>query len=506
MSIKKKEKQDARDTKRFDEIISGKTKIVCSLPKKKAQANRKGGSTPTPESEAEMVSMYSRLLIILLPGLMIRLSSIDDPREKNKCDHTLPTLILYGIVMFLAFIPSRRAANREIGRESAFAVLTEIIPEIESIPHADTLSRLLKRIDVDKLETYYGEILTQFIDSKSFLDINPGQCLIAVDGTHKFSLDYCFDKRALVRNAGDEEKERHYVYMLESSLILENGIVLPLLTETMENDGTGLDVIAHKQDCESKAFHRLAGRLEKLIGKGRATIILDGLYANGPIISKCNQYGWGYMIVLKSGCLPSVWEEFNGLRKIEPDNTVIVEWGSRFQSFSWSNGIEYIYGNNHKKLLLNVVTCEEKWVEMNPRKGKGPIEMTVNYAWLSSEAITEKNVINLCNRKARWRWRLENLFLIEKHQGYNYTHIFSYNWDAMRGFHYLMKFAHFINTLISHSSLTQDYVSADGISGFIKKVWQLILYSRLQIEIKITRSQQNKRLRINFNALKLSNL
>jgi hypothetical protein len=49
---------------------------------------------------------------------------------------------------------------------------------------------------------------------------------------------------------------------------------------------------------------------------------MDGIYATGPVISRCIEYGWDYMIVLKSKCLKTVWEDFNGLRKIERDNTL----------------------------------------------------------------------------------------------------------------------------------------------------------------------------------------
>jgi len=54
------------------------------------------------------------------------------------------------------------------------------------------------------------------------------------------------------------------VYVLESVLVLDNGIVLPILTETLENkdwlEGQT------KQDCESKAFRRLAKKLYKIFG------------------------------------------------------------------------------------------------------------------------------------------------------------------------------------------------------------------------------------------------
>jgi len=64
----------------------------------------------------------------------------------------------------------------------------------------------------------------------------------------------------------------------------------------------------------------------KLFGKGCVTVALDGLYATGPVISQCKNYGWEYMITLKSECLKTVWEEFNGLRKIEKKNNLTIDY------------------------------------------------------------------------------------------------------------------------------------------------------------------------------------
>ncbi|MDR1892579.1 MAG: hypothetical protein LBQ48_06190, partial [Oscillospiraceae bacterium] len=78
---------------------------------------------------------------------------------------------------------------------------------------------------------------------------------------------------------------------------------------------------------------------------------------------------------------------------------------------------------------------------MHLHSDEKPKAMVCEYAWLSSMGVSEKNVFHLCNDIARKRWRIENNFLVLKHQGYAYSHCFSYDWNAMRGFHSLMKFA-----------------------------------------------------------------
>jgi len=472
----RQKKQAARSEKLFDEVISGKVKIGMPENRKKpSQGNRKGGGVGDVESENEMVRNYLRLLVLLLPGALAKLSTLEDPRCKKMCDHSLPTLIVYGLLMFIINIPSRRAANRDIGGDRAHEMIKQVLPELSTMPHADTLARLLKRIDADEIESQYEATVIEFIKSKTFLELNPGSCLIAIDGTQKYSRKYRFDDCALVRNRGNEEKERYCVYILESVLILDNGMILPLFTEFLENCDGELDDSAKKQDCELKAFTRLTEKIKKHIGKGRVTLVVDGLYASGPVVSRCKSFGWEYMITLKRGSLKSVWEEFDGLRKCEAENTLhnTTEFG-RDQTFHWSNGIEYIYGGNHKKLNLNVVTCREEWIEAHPRSGGKAEHKVCEFAWLSSSIVSAKNVTRLCNGTARKRWRIENHFHVEKHQGYNYSHCYSYDWNAMKAYHSLMKFGHFINTMILGSEITYEYVVSLGARSFIKRVWDVL--------------------------------
>ena len=40
---------------------------------------------------------------------------------------------------------------------------------------------------------------------------------------------------------------------------------------------------------------------------------------------------------------------------------------------------------------------------------------------------------------------------MEKHQGYNYEHCYAYDWNVMRGYHYLMRIGHLLNVLAALS-------------------------------------------------------
>ena len=104
-----------------------------------------------------------------------------------------------------------------------------------------------------------------------------------------------------------------------------------------------------------RTFHRLAGRLKKEFPNLPIMILLDGLYPKGPIIERCLKNNWQFMIVLKDKCMPYVWEEYEGLKKLEPIDNLNMCWGNRRQHFEWVNDIEYCYGPNDKKKQIIIL-------------------------------------------------------------------------------------------------------------------------------------------------------
>jgi hypothetical protein len=169
-----------------------------------------------------------------------------------------------------------------------------------------------------------------------------GRYPIAIDGTQKSVRRDQVNEQWLQRriNAGtDKEYTQYYVYVLEASLAFANGLTLPLMSEFL-NYAEG-DTDNDKQDCELRAFKRMANRLKKTFPRLPIMVLLDGLYPNGPVFRTCRNNNWQFMIVLKDDSLPSVWEEFEGLKQFEPDQRANRNWGNRRQTFQWVNDIEY---------------------------------------------------------------------------------------------------------------------------------------------------------------------
>ena len=100
----------------------------------------------------EAVSAQMAVLRRELPRLLERLGKIPDRRNPRKCQHKLTVLLLYGLLMFVFQFASRREVNREMSRPQFEANLRVLFPELETLPHADTLYRLLRDIDVAHIE------------------------------------------------------------------------------------------------------------------------------------------------------------------------------------------------------------------------------------------------------------------------------------------------------------------------------------------------------------------
>jgi hypothetical protein len=388
------------------------------------------------------------------PTLLRQLRKIPDPRNPQKTKHKLTVLMLYGILVFVLHYSSRRQANSHITHPMIKQNLRQLFPELESMPHADTLFRLLQRIDVNDIEQAQIELVRQLIRKKKFAPFRVNNAYpVAIDGTQKLAGSELWDEALLQRRISPADEEspryRYSVYVLEANLSFRNGMVIPLMTEFLDyREG---DSEREKQDCETRAFHRLAKRIKEAFPRLPIMLLLDGLYAQGPVMERCRDYNWQFMTVLKDGSLTSVWEEYHSLRDLQTDQEHLQNWGERRQHFRWVNHVRYEYdSNNRHHIDLHVVICEEQWQAVNE---EGEIEAkSKRHAWISSRPLNAANVHERCNLGARYRWGIETNFLVEKHQGYSYEHCFAKDWNAMRGYHHLMRLAHLLNALARFSS------------------------------------------------------
>lgn len=418
----------------------------------------------------EAVEEQLRVYRSVFPTLLKRFEKIPDPRNPKTITHKATVLMLYGILTFVFQMASRREANREMTLPQFQENLKLLFPELDSVPHQDTLNRLLGKIRVDQIQDTLIELIQRFIRKKKFYRyLVSNRYPMAVDGTQKLVRNLCWAEQCLERQVQHKEKDgtfatrsQYYVYVLEANLAFPNGLTIPLMSEFLSY--TEGDQSSSKQDCELKAFQRLAAKIKQRLPRLPIQVLLDGLYANGPVLELCRQLHWQFMIVLQNDCLPSVWEEVRGLEQLQRRNHAERTWGNREQRFRWVNDIEYRWGpNQRKRQILHVVICDESWEEIGV---DAQIEQkTSRHVWISSEPLNRDNVHERCNLSAHHRWGIENNILVEKRHGYRYEHCFSENRNPMRGYHFLMRLGHLINILSQTTARLAEIVRRRGVRG-----------------------------------------
>lgn len=355
-----------------------------------------------------------------LPFLLARLGKIPNPRQPRRNRHKTTVLLLYGLLMFVFQFASRREVNCELSRPMFEANLRLLFPELETLPHADTLYRLLRDIDLTHLEETHVALLERLIRGEKFRRFLIQNCYpLSLDGTQELGGDRLWDAQMLQRThgQGDAAKTQYYVYVLEASLTFHNGMVIPLLSEFLEH-AQG-DSERNKQDCELRAFHRLAERLKARFVRLPILLLLDGLYANGPVMQRCRAYGWDFMIMLKDASLSTVWEEFHGLQPLQPNNRLGYTPGTA--------AVRPLPGSTRSNTssaptptsLRAYPSCSATSTGRSSRAAPSSLKHS-RYAWLSSRPLSRLNVHDRCHLGARHRWGIEAGFLVEKHQGYPY--------------------------------------------------------------------------------------
>jgi hypothetical protein len=368
---------------------------------------------------------------------------ITDRRVRSKCEYPLESLFFTGILMYLCRLGSRRQIALQL-RNGRSRNKMEAIFGIEDVPHGDTLHEAFAKLDVDEVQEVVTSMTNDLIRSK-ILDSYRlfGRLIVAIDGTGTLTFVSRHCPNCLTRKQG--AKILYYHNVLEAKLVTPNGLVFSLMTEFIENESPDVS----KQDCELRAFYRLAKRLRQRFPRLSVWLTLDGLFAGGPALTLCEEAGWHYTVVLKDGSLRSVHEEFRGLVDLQAENRHLVRTGRKSQiqqEYRWVNGIDYIDSENRHH-PLSIVECLETDQERENAK-------TSKFMWVTSARVTQDRVREIAENSGRIRWKIENEgFNTQKTGGYELEHAYSENPTASKVFYFLLQIAHMIFQLLERGSL-----------------------------------------------------
>lgn len=366
-----------------------------------------------------------------------------DLRDQDSIIYSRRFLLWMGLMPFLLKLGSRRRLRFELDSHAALANLNRLAgTEQETMAHSDTLNYFLGRVPVASLPLLRRKMVQRLIRMKA-LDHGriKGRFLVVIDGTGQLHFNGPHCQQCLRQVHG--EKTLYFHKVLEAKLVTPDGLAISLESEFIEN----ADPDATKQDCEMKAFARLAARLKKTYPQLSLCLCLDGLYANGTAMDICDKNHWKYFITFKEGSMPALWQEYQSLLPQCPRNrkTHTTDEGVR-QTFSWVGQLEHAddQGRRHS---VHAFQCEEK-------DDRG----AHFFAWLTNWALSGDNVVDLGNRGARCRWKIENEgFNLQKNGGFNLEHAYSTGTLQIKNFYVLLQIAHLILQLVERGNLlTRD--------------------------------------------------
>jgi len=417
-------------------------------------------------------------------------AEVADPRNPNKITYPLSSLAFAGMMMFLC----RLAARRQIGlllRNGPSVNKFQAIFGVETFPHGDTLNETFSKLDPGQGQAVVCNMTKTLIRNKALYAYRllDTYFVLSIDGTGTLSFSERHCPYCLTRTHNG--KTLYYHSVLEAKLVTPDGFVFSMMTEFIENLGEN----PTKQDCELKAFYRLAERLKKQFPRLPILLTMDGLFAGGPTFDLCQRYGWKFMVVLKDNDLPSINEEFAALLTLQKKNRFSWCTGKNAeikQNLQWVEDISYA-DSDSREHILTVIECKETKPD---HKGK---EKTTKFKWVTNYKVSVNNVATLANEGGRIRWKVENEgFNVQKNGGYGLEHAYTNDPTAAKIFYFLLQIAHMLAQLLYKGDLLRKafpagFGSAKNLSFLLLEAWRNARLSQEVIETML-----NLRLQIRF--------
>ena len=412
------------------------------------------------------------------PDLNGWMDQIKDPRFEPFVTYHKRFLLWWGLALFFCKLASRRQLDFQLGSDGP-QVLNNLNrlagTQQRSRPVHNTLNYFLGRIGSAAVARLLYLLVNRLIRMK-VLDAArlDGRFVILVDGSGflRFRQPHC--DHCLTQQHGEHTLYMHQV--LEAKLRGPAGLVISIATEFIDNRDVkaapaGASVEAIKQDCELKALRRLLTKLRKMFPQLRICLGGDGLFACGEGFQVAKDFNCDYVYTFKSGRLPTLWQDFEGLLKLCPERRVEVTTPEVRQVYRWVNDLHY-EDSDGREWTVNALACRE--VNKDGEEGQ--------WAWLTPLEVKRETVVEIATKGGRDRWHIENEgFNTQKNSGLNLEHVYSHkHWEA---YYFLLQIAHLLLQLMEKGSLLlqlaqqQGKDSAVALFGSLKNMAQRLLES-----------------------------
>lgn len=396
------------------------------------------------------------MILTKFPQLFDKIEALPDNRKRKE--YSIVEIITSGVFLFILKEGSRNKYNND--RMDAVFSKNYYNHFRLRMPHPDSIDEVMRVLPSDFLEVLKAELVAGLIAQKSFrvFRLFGKHYFVAVDATgmHTYSKRHC--KHCLTKTSKNDVVT-YFHYVLEAKLVTSAGHAISLATEFIENQS---HINFDKQDCEQKAFVRLAKKIKKYFPRLPICILADGLYPNSTVFQICKQYDWRFIITLKDGNIKTFNEEVNLLKgtakrhqvcRANKNKTIDLE-------YMFLNDIEY------DKHYYSWVLCKSKEIQFCD----GSI-IEKMFVYITDIPQSPETAITIAD-SGRFRWKIENEgFNTQKNLGYEMEHKYSrVSYLALKNYYQLLQIGHMINQFVEKS---KDFVELlEAFSGkTIESLW-----------------------------------
>jgi hypothetical protein len=387
------------------------------------------------------------------------LDALPDSRAPEMTVYETRFMAWWGLWLYLGQLGSRRQLDFQLD-----AWGTQVLTNLNHLagtahttrPVNDTLDHFLEHVGAKPLASLRTQMVRRLIRMKA-LDAARllGDLVLLVDATGLL----CWRRRhcphCLVQQHEHTTLYLHQV--LEAKVLGPAGVVVSVGSEFIDNAdisvAQGKDAEEIKQDCELKALSRLAPRLKRDFPQARFVLAGDSLYACGRTFQLAHDYDWAYVLVLKPGRLPSIWDEFQRLLPLCPRQVLERQLpdGTR-QVYRWVHELSYV-DDDKRRWSFHALECVET----------SPTGTVTHYAWVTRLPVSTRTVEEIAQKGGRYRWKIENEgFNRQKNSGLNLEHVYSTDPEKMQAYYYLLQIAFILTQLLERGSLLRQLAADLG--------------------------------------------
>lgn len=417
------------------------------------------------------------------PELISSFNGLTDVRHQSYVKYQMKVIFMVRLLGLMCEIKSMHEMTSELNTNQAVENIAQICNlNLDEIPHCDTINDVFEHVKVEEIERIRKYMITKLIRGKIIekYKIRDKYYHVIIDGTGLATSRKKYNLNCLVKNKTDKNGNKYQeysTYVLEAKLVVGN-MVFSIGSEFVENinrkiikgcqkikkhkfkikrrNVKNLSRAEYKQDCELKAFKRLAAKIKKEYPKLKILISGDALYASRSVLEICKEYGWKYMIRFKEGAIPTLYEEFSTIVK---DNNE-----------SNKANYEYVSKIDYHGYKINIIRYTEK-------KDKKNIE----FMYMTDLPIENKNIIESI-ALGRKRWKIENEgFNMQKNGTFDIGHLYSKNANAIKVHYLMIQIAHILRQLIEKGMKT-----IKSLKLKIKEISQQIKQTLISNPINLT--------------------